>query len=145
MFGSPVLRILVLFGWLAGFAVVPEGLAMPYARSLGGGAATCGLLMAALPAGTVVGGFVLGRLMRPSDRMRPMGWLAMLSCAPLLFALVRPPLPVVLLLWALAGAGAAYQLAAATAFVRALPRGAARFPRSPSPSPACSPRRDWAS
>ncbi len=123
VFGSPVLRILVLFGWLAGFAVVPEGLAMPYARSLGGGAATGGLLMAALPAGTVVGGFVLGRLMRPSDRMRPMGWLAMLSCAPLLFALVRPPLPVVLLLWALAGAGAAYQLAAASAFVRALPSG----------------------
>jgi hypothetical protein len=123
VFGSPVLRILVLFGWLAGFAVVPEALAMPYARSLGGGAATCGLLMAALPAGTVIGGFVLGRLMRPSDRMRPMGWLAMLSCAPLLFALVRPPLPVVLLLWGLAGAGAAYQLAAATAFVRALPSG----------------------
>ena len=124
VFGSPVLRILVLFGWLAGFAVVPEGLAMPYARSLGGGAATCGLLMAALPAGTVIGGFVLGRLMRPSDRMRPIGWLAMLSCAPLLFAVIRPPLPVVLLLWALAGAGAAYQLAAATAFVRALPAGA---------------------
>ena len=123
VFGSPVLRILVLFGWLAGFAVVPEGLAMPYARSLGGGAATCGLLMAAPPAGTVLGGFVLGRLMRPSDRMRPMGWLAMLSCAPLLFALVRPPLPVVLVLWGLAGAGAAYQLAAATVFVRALPSG----------------------
>ena len=123
VFGSPVLRILVLFGWLAGFAVVPEGLAMPYARSLGGGAATCGLLMAALPAGTVIGGFVLGRLMRPSDRMRPIGWLAMLSCAPLLFAVFRPPPTVVLLLWALAGAGAAYQLAAATAFVRALPAG----------------------
>jgi Major Facilitator Superfamily len=121
VFSSPVLRILVLFGWLAGFAVVPEALAMPYACTLGGGRGTGALLMAALPAGTVAGGFVLGRFMRPSDRMRPMGWLAMLSCAPLLFAVVRPPLPVVLLLWALAGAGAAYQFAAAAAFVRALP------------------------
>lgn len=62
VFGSPVLRTLVLFGWLAGFTVVPEALAAPYARVLGGGAATIGLLMAAMPAGTVIGGFVVGRL-----------------------------------------------------------------------------------
>ena len=30
----PALRTLVFFGWLAGFAVVPEGLAAPYARTL---------------------------------------------------------------------------------------------------------------
>ena len=68
-----------------------------------------------------VGGFVIGRLLRPSDRMRPMGWLAMLSCAPLIFSLAHPPLPALILLWALAGAGGAYQLAAAAAFVTALP------------------------
>ncbi len=121
VFGSPVLRTLVLFGWLAGFTVVPEALAAPYAHALGGGAPTIGLLMAAMPAGTVVGGFVIGRLLRPSDRMRPMGWLAMLSCAPLIFSLAHPPLPALILLWALAGAGGAYQLAAAAAFVTALP------------------------
>jgi hypothetical protein len=79
--------------------------------------------MAAMPAGTVIGGFVVGRLLRPSDRMRPMGWLAMLSCAPLIFSLAHPPLAVLVLLWALAGAGGAYQLAAAAAFVTALPAG----------------------
>jgi hypothetical protein len=121
VFGSPVLRTLVLFGWLAGFTVVPEALAAPYARTLGGGAPTIGLLMAAMPAGMMIGGFVIGRLLRPSDRMRPMGWLAMLSCAPLIFSLAHPPLPVLILLWALAGAGGAYQLAAAAAFVTALP------------------------
>jgi MFS family permease len=121
VFGSPVLRTLVLFGWLAGFTVVPEALAAPYAHVLGGGAAAIGLLMAAMPAGTVIGGFVVGRLLRPSDRMRPMGWLAMLSCAPLIFSLAHPPLAVLVLLWALAGAGGAYQLAAAAAFVTALP------------------------
>jgi len=71
----------------------------------------------------VIGGFVIGRLLRPSDRMRPMGWLAMLSCAPLIFSLAHPPLPVLILLWVLAGAGGAYQLAAAAAFVTALPAG----------------------
>jgi MFS family permease len=121
VFGSPVLRTLVLFGWLAGFTVVPEALAAPYAHALGGGAPTIGLLMAAMPAGILIGGFVIGRLLRPSDRMRPMGWLAMLSCAPLIFSLAHPPLPVLILLWILAGAGGAYQLAAAAAFVMALP------------------------
>jgi hypothetical protein len=45
----------------------------------------------------------------------------MLSCAPLIFSLAHPPLPVLILLWILAGAGGAYQLAAAAAFVMALP------------------------
>lgn len=120
--GTPALRALVLFGWLAGFTVVPEGLAVPYARTLGGGAPTIGLLLAAAPAGLLIGTFVLGRLVRPSDRLRPMGWLAMLSCAPLVFCQVHPPVPVVAALWAVAGAGGAYQLAAAAAFVQALPR-----------------------
>ena len=128
MFGHPVLRSLACFGWLAGFSVVLEGLAAPLAQMTGGGAATTGLLMAAVPAGLVAGVFVLGRAVRPSDRMRPDGWLAMLSCAPLLFALMRPPLPVLLLLFVLAGAGAADQFTAATAVMAAVPaasRGAA--------------------
>jgi MFS family permease len=122
IFGTPALRVLVLFGWLAGFTVVPEGLAAPYARTLDGGPPAIGLLLAAGPAGLLIGAFVLGRLIRPSERLRPMGWLAMLSCAPLVFCQVRPSLPVVAALWAVAGAGGAYQLAAAAAFVRALPR-----------------------
>jgi MFS family permease len=120
VFGNPVLRTLVFFGWLAGFTVVPEGLAAPYARTIGGGPLTVGLLMAAMPAGTVAGVFVIGHLARSSDRMRPMGWLAMLSCAPLAVSLLHPPLWLVLVLWGLAGAGGAYQVAAAAAFVRAL-------------------------
>jgi len=122
VFSDRTLRTLVFFGWLAGFAVVPEGLAAPYARTLGGGPLTVGLLMAAMPVGTLVGAFAIGHLARPSDRMRPMGWLAMLSCAPLIVSLLHPPFWLVLALWVLAGAGGAYQLAAAAAFVRALPR-----------------------
>ena len=34
VFGSRMLLTLLLFGWLAGFYIVPEGLAAPYAHSL---------------------------------------------------------------------------------------------------------------
>jgi MFS family permease len=127
VFGDPVLRTLVLFGWLAGFCIVPEGLAAPYAHALHGDALTVGLLMAAMPVGVVVGSFAFGRLVTPSGRLRIMGWLAMASCAPLIGSAFSPPLWVVLVLWALAGAGEAYQLAAAAAFVQSLtPSGRGR-------------------
>ena len=120
VFGDPVLRTLLLFGWLAGFYILPEGLAAPYAHSLGGTAVTVGLLMAAVPLGTVIGGLLLARFVAPSAQVRNIGWLAMASCAPLVGCAWNPPLPVVLTLWLIAGAGGAFQLAAAPAFVAAL-------------------------
>jgi MFS family permease len=93
---------------------------VPYARSLHGNALTVGLLMAAVPLGMVIGAFVTSRIAAPSARIRMMGWLAVLSCAPLIGSAWSPPLWAVLVLWTLAGAGGAYQLAAAAAFVQAL-------------------------
>lgn len=121
VFGNPLLRSLVLFGWLAGFYVIPEGLAAPYAHALGGDTLDVGLMMAAMPVGTVIGAFTVGRLAKPSTRMRLMGWLAMISCAPLIGSAANPPLWVVLALLALSGVGGAYQLAAAAAFVQSVP------------------------
>ncbi|MGH3158808.1 MAG: MFS transporter, partial [Streptosporangiaceae bacterium] len=82
VFRNPLLRSLVLFGWLAGFPVIPEGLAAPYAHALGGNTLDVGLMMAAMPVGIVIGAFTVGRLTKPSTRLRIMGWLAMMSCAP---------------------------------------------------------------
>jgi MFS family permease len=123
VFGNPVLRNLLLFGWLAGFYIVPEGLAAPYANSLGGKALTVGLLMAAMPCGTVLGGILLGRFAMPSVQLRMMGWLAMLSCAPLVGSVWNPPLWIVLLLWLIAGMGGSFQLAAIPAFALELEPG----------------------
>ena len=120
VFGSRLLLTLLLFGWLAGFYIVPEGLAAPYARSLRGSTLTVGLLMGAVPVGMVIGAFLLGRVAAPSVRIRMMGWLAILSCAPLIGSAWSPPLWAVLALWTLAGTGGAYQLAAAAAFVQVL-------------------------
>ncbi len=96
---------------------------MPYARMLGGGPLTVGLLMTAMPAGTVIGALVIGRLSRPDEQLRMIGALAMLSCAPLAVSLLRPPVLLLVPLLVLAGAGGAYQIAAAKAFVAAVPNG----------------------
>lgn len=125
VFGDRRLRTLVGFAWLCGFYVLPEGIAVPYATELDDGTlsvpAITGLLMAAMPAGTVVGAFLFGRFVTPTGRLRSMGWLAMLTCAPLVLCALNPPLVAVLALWALSGVGGAYQLAANAAFVQCVP------------------------
>lgn len=125
VFGDRKLRTLVLFAWLCGFYVLPEGIAVPYAEKLSNGvlpvAVIAGLLMAAMPTGTVLGAFLFSRFVTPSGRLRSMGWMAMLSCAPLIGCAMKPPLAVVLALWVLSGIGGAYQLAANAAFVQCVP------------------------
>ena len=120
---QPLPRTLLLLGWLPGCSVVPEALAAPYAHVLHGGMITAGLLMTAIPAGALTGTVAIMFLAGPSARLRVMSSLAVLSCAPLAASSLHPPLWAVLVLWPLAGAASAYQLAAATAFVRALPAG----------------------
>ncbi|NRQ30934.1 MFS transporter [Nonomuraea sp. NN258] len=125
VFGSRELRTLVLFAWLCGFYILPEGIAVPYAIELYTGdlpvPVITGLLMAAMPTGTVVGAFLFSRFVAPSRRLRLMGLLAVLSCAPLAVTALRPPLAVVLAAWVLSGVGGAYQLAANAAFVQCVP------------------------
>jgi predicted MFS family arabinose efflux permease len=118
VFGDPRLRGLVLLGWLATFWVVPEGLAAPYAK---GDSTAIGLLLAAQPVGSVVGGLVLSRLVRPATRLELMGWLAVVSCLPLLFFVTTPPLPVAVALLVISGIGTTYNLPANAAFMQALP------------------------
>jgi predicted MFS family arabinose efflux permease len=118
VFGDPRLRGLVLLGWLAAFWVVPEGLAAPYAK---GDATAIGLLLASQPIGSVLGGIVLSRLVRPATRLEVMGWLAVMSCLPLLFFFATPPLPVAVGLLVISGVGTTYNLPANAAFMQALP------------------------
>lgn len=120
VFSDPVLRTLLLFGWLAGFYVIPEGLAAPYAHALRGDTYTVGFLMAAMPLGTVIGVMLLNRFTQPDTRIRMMGWLAMGACAPLIGCAWNPPLWMVLTLFGISGMGGAFQMAAVPAFVQHL-------------------------
>src|SRR5947209_3321649 len=68
LFRVPALRVLLGYSWLAGLFIVPEGLAAPYADAIGGGATTVGLILAASPAGMLVGSVLFTRLVGPDAR-----------------------------------------------------------------------------
>jgi MFS family permease len=121
--GDPKLRVLVSLAWLATCWVVAEGLAAPYARELGGGTTTIGLLLAAQPAGTAVGGVVVARLPRPLRR-RLMFPLAALAGLAMLVCALDPGLPVVLAALATSGVGCSYQLVANFEFMQHVPNAA---------------------
>jgi diguanylate cyclase (GGDEF)-like protein len=122
------LRALVGLSWLVGVFTIPEGLAAPYAATLGATTAAVGLLMAADPAGSIVGAWLVAKL--PRHRRPAMTtWLAAAAGVPLALCFLQPPLGVVVLLWAISGACAtAYLILAQAAFVLGVPdhrRGAA--------------------
>ena len=127
VFGDPERRWLLAIGCLAACYVVPEGIAPAYARSIGGGAASAGVLMAALPFGTAAGAAVLVRL--PAERRRRLlGPLCVAAAVPLIACGLRPGLALSFVLWAASGVACAYQIEASAAFALSLPndrRGAA--------------------
>ncbi|MFL6129621.1 MAG: MFS transporter [Mycobacteriales bacterium] len=122
VFGDRKLRVLTLFAWLAAFHVhsVPSGVVVPYAAERGAGPLAVGLLLAAAGLGSGLAMVALTRV--PAARRLPlMTPLAILAAAALIPCLLDPPLPVVGLLWIVAGLGTGYQLAANVAFVAAVP------------------------
>ncbi len=123
VFGDRRLRALTLFAWLAAFHVhsVPSGLVVPYAAERGAGPLAVGLLLAAATLGSGLAMVVLTTWVPPPRRLRLMTPLAVLAAAALVPCLLDPPLPVVGLLWLVAGLGTGYQLAANVAFVSAVP------------------------
>ncbi|WP_225099562.1 MFS transporter [Streptomyces sp. CoH27] len=116
------IRVLLLLFWIpAAFSVVPEALAAPYADVLGSGSAGLGLLMCALPVGTVAGELFAGARLRPVTRERVALPLVCLALLPYLGYALRPGLVASLLLLVVSGAGSAYTLGLDQWFVRAVP------------------------
>jgi predicted MFS family arabinose efflux permease len=123
VFGNPALRTPMLFGWLAALYNAPEGIATPFARTLGGGPITVGLLLAFPAAGYTLGALGFGRLAGPGRRTALMGPLAVACCALLVLIALGPALPVTLVILAASGACACFQVAANSGFVAAAPPG----------------------
>lgn len=121
VFRNPRLRTLMLLGWLVPFYAVPEGVAAPYAHLLHGGSAATGLILAAGPAGGIVGSLTFSRLVQPDWRQHYMGPLAVVACATLALCFARPPLIASLLVFSASTVFSCYQLAANAAFVKAVP------------------------
>ena len=121
VFCDPALRTLVALGWLAAFYEVPEGLAVPYAGRLGGGAVAAGLLLAFSQLGAAISTPLFTSKIGPLTRLRWMGPMAVLTCAILAVTVLRPDLIVSMALFALSNSFAMYQIAANTAFVERIP------------------------
>ncbi|GAA1157588.1 MFS transporter [Kribbella jejuensis] len=119
---TPQLRSLVLLATIAGFYVTVEGLAVPYAHEIGHGTTAAGFLLAASPAGAVVGMWLITKW-EPEQRLRLLGPLAILACVPLVFSFGGPNLVTTVALWALSGLASAYHLPTSAAFVQAIPDG----------------------
>jgi predicted MFS family arabinose efflux permease len=121
VFTSPALRIPMLLGWLAAFYNIPEGVSVPLAATLGGGALAVGFILAAPALGASVGAVAFSRFVAPATRVRWMSPLAVMACGVLILFVFRPPLPVALALLAVSGLFDCYQLAANASFVAATP------------------------
>jgi predicted MFS family arabinose efflux permease len=119
---DPRRRVLAAMVWLVGCSVVPEALAVPYAEQLGLDTSAAGILMAADPAGSVLGVWAFTRFV--PERLRPgaVGPLAVAAAIPLSLCALAPGLGATILLWAVAGACATACLVQCQAdFVRATP------------------------
>jgi MFS family permease len=118
---DPTLRLLLSFAVLGTASVIAtEGLAVPVAHELGHGALAAGLLTAAVPLGYLAASMGLLRI-APDRRPALMAPLIVIGCVPLLVTPASSSVPVVALLWFVAGAGGAVNLIASSAFMQACP------------------------
>ncbi|MFH8488696.1 MFS transporter [Streptomyces longisporoflavus] len=117
------IRALLLLLWAPPmFMVAPEALAAPYADRIGVGVAGVGLLMCALPVGTIAAELYAGSALSASTRARIALPLASFTLVPLTVYAVTPGLVWAMLALALAGAGTAYTLGVDRWFVDAVPQ-----------------------
>jgi MFS family permease len=127
VFGTPALRfpVLVVFA-AAAVAIVPEGLGAPWAAEISPhsyGGLSQGLIMAAVPFGTILGSLTISRLVRPDRRRRLLSALAIAAPVPLVFAMADSRPVTVAALAALTGFGVGGLLPIANgAFVSELPK-----------------------
>ena len=121
VFGDQALSTLLLFGWLVVFYTIPEGIAAPYARTLGGGSIATGLVIASTALSTTILMPLFTRFLRPRQRINWMGPLAVATCATLVLIVLRPGLAGSLVVFSLSAAFGVYQNAANTAFVIRVP------------------------
>ncbi|OLF07081.1 MFS transporter [Actinophytocola xanthii] len=117
------LRGLVALSCLVGLTVTPEGLAAPYAGSLGVTVVGVGVLMAADPAGSIIGAWLALRIPARSRGALTVP-LAVIGAVPLAAVVLQPGLVGSVTLFAAAGVcSTAYLLLAQEAYMRRVPDG----------------------
>ncbi|MFF2196579.1 MFS transporter [Streptomyces sp. NPDC058157] len=122
VFGNRRLRALTLLCWIpSAFTVVPEALLTPYADGIGAGTVTLGILMCALPVGTIAGELWAGSALGERARARITAPLAAVCLLPLLLYALRPGPVAVAAALLLAGLAHAHALGVDRMYVDAVP------------------------
>jgi hypothetical protein len=115
-------RDLLLAQWLpVWFVTGAESLIVPYTGSIGRPASAASPLLAAVPAGMLLGDLIIGRFCGPAMRQRLAFPLAVLMGAPLVVLIFRPSLTIAGAAFLLSGFGYAYQLGIQQEFLASLP------------------------
>lgn len=114
-------RALLGLSCLAGFFVVPEGLAVPFGDHLGASAAEIGVLIASIPLGGALGAIAFVRFVPAGARAMAADWMAVGCGAPLIVAALVHSWPIALACWLLSGMLAAYQIEIMTSLVYMIP------------------------
>jgi hypothetical protein len=122
VFGDRVLRGYLVLAWIGAAATTaPGGLMVSLATHLHGGSRVTGVLLAAMPLGTVIGAVLYARFTRPVRRWRLIRPMALLSCAALVPLAADLSLWAVLVLLVLAGYGASYVVVLNALYVQQVP------------------------
>ena len=109
--GDPVLRRLLLLGWLVPlFMVWPEALAAPYVIGGGDSRSLVGWWLVAIPVGVIAGDLAGVWLLSPDRQKRLIAPIAAAGFVPYLAFVGKPSVEVAIPLLVLAGTGAAYFL-----------------------------------
>lgn len=111
VFANPPLRRILLFGWaVPTLAVMPEAMAVPYVATTSGGTAGVGLMLTAIPLGTVLGEAVTNTRVSPERQIGALRLFAVLTFMPLLLFALTPAVPLAIAFLFLSGLGAAFHL-----------------------------------
>ncbi len=122
LMGNRRVRRLLVIQWLPpACATGGQALIVAYAAHRGLSPETTGVMLAAPPAGMLAGDLVVGRFLRPSQRVRLVAPLIALLSVPLLLLPLDPPVAVAVAALGLGGAGSSYLLGLQQAFLDAVP------------------------
>ncbi len=123
LFGDRGIRRLLIIQWLPpAFVVGGQALIVAYAAHRGFTPGVTGAMLAAPPAGMLLGDLVIGRFVRPRLRTRLVAPLIALLGIPLIVLALSPPVVVSVVLLGFGGAGFSYMLGLQQAFLDAVPQ-----------------------
>jgi MFS family permease len=107
---APLRRILLIAWAVPALAVTPEALAVPYATGLSAGTVGAGVLLAALPSGTVIGEVMTNCAVSAERQVKIILPACVLTFVPLLCFAFHPGLPVAVTILFISGLGAAFHI-----------------------------------